>query len=224
MPMSAKHARNVWNAQNVRFACLVGAVLVQLAVALSLVSYTARVRQDAQKHGRIVSLACRASDPFNPFKGRYVRLSFCIADGFPIAEEAGTAAMVRENQGRLRNLPAYCRLEAESDAADAVWKVTAFRSSLPADDGKVYLRAKVSYSGYSESLQPSFNFREYYLQEDYARYVDRIHWDDFNALEPILSLYVDGKGRCVQKGLSVCDGGERISIEEYCRRKIKEQR
>ena len=98
--------------------------------------------------------------------------------------------------------------------------MTAFRRALPKDDGNVYLQTKITVSPYTVSLSPAFNFHEYYMQEDYARFVDKIQWNDFNELSPVLSLYVDKKGRCVQKGLTVIDSGKRISIEEYCRRKI----
>ena len=59
------------------------------------------------------------------------------------------------------------------------------------------------------------------MQENYAQYMDTIQWEDFNALKPILSLYVDKKGQCIQKGLTVLNGTDRISIEEYCRIKTK---
>ncbi len=62
---------------------------------------------------------------------------------------------------------------------------------------------------------------QYYLQESYADIVDALSWSDFNALEPQLELYVDKKGRAVQKALTLMYEGERIDIEEYCKRMEK---
>lgn len=62
-------------------------------------------------------------------------------------------------------------------------------------------------------------YDEYYLQESYADIVDAINWRDFNDMDPELELYVDDKGRAVQKTLTVLIDGNRMSIEDYCRSK-----
>ena len=62
--------------------------------------------------------------------------------------------------------------------------------------------------------------RDYYMQENYARAVDDISWNDFNDLKPVLELYVDGKGNAIQKALLVHDGGQEIPIEAYIKERL----
>lgn len=195
-----------------RIALIAAAIAVQLFVTLSLLFYTVRVRSHALKSGSIVSLACKAYDPFSPFKGRYVRLTFEQAD---IAREQLDDES-REHLAETRGKKVFCRMQ---EGEDGIWTVSGIRRTHP-QDGNVYIEVKNRwYSDTKVSL--SYAFSEYYMQENYARLVDRIQWNDFNALEPVLSLYVGKDGRCVQKGLSVLDEGERIPIEEYCRRRLR---
>ncbi len=203
-----------------RALLLACAVALQLFVALSLLLYTARVRGYAEKRGRVISLACMAYDPFSPFKGRYVRLTFGQSQvpGEGLDDESVELAKSGGNK------KVYCRMQ---EGADGLWTVTALRERLP-QDGAVYIEATCLYCSYDydadekplRTVRLKYAFDEYYMQEDYARYVDGIHWDDFNALEPVLSLYVAKDGRCIQQGLTVLDAGDRISIEDYCRRKL----
>jgi len=60
----------------------------------------------------------------------------------------------------------------------------------------------------------------YYMQENYARAVDRINWKDFNALEPVLELYVDDKGNAIQKSLLVHADGQELPIERYIKNRL----
>lgn len=60
---------------------------------------------------------------------------------------------------------------------------------------------------------------QYYLQESYADIVDNSTL--INNMDLQLELYVDKKGRAVQKALTLMYEGERIDIEEYCKRMEK---
>lgn len=233
-----------------RWCLLFAAVILQLAVALSLLGYSARVKQYAVKHGRIVSLACRASDPFSPFKGRYVKLSIAESQ----LQGSNLDAESRDNLTGSRKKKIYCRMK---QGADGLWTVCGIRREIPqnagegrrgngsredagdsggrgdtgdtgdtGDAGDIYIEAKCTWwhdTDDSFSVRAAYAFDEYYMQENYAKYADSIRWDDFNALEPILSVYVARDGRCMQKDLTVLDGQERIAYEEYCRRKLAQQ-
>ena len=171
------------------------------------------MRSHALKTGSVISLACKAYDPFSPFKGRYVRLTFEQSD-VPKEQLDGES---REHLAASRGKKVCLRMQ---EGADGIWTVRGIRRTHP-QDGGVYIAAKNRwYNDTKVSLD--YDFNEYYMQENYARLVDRIQWDNFNALEPVLSLYVGKDGRCVQKGLTVLDAGERIPIEEYCRRRLSE--
>ncbi len=140
---------------------LVLAVVFQISVIAAMFIRAAAIKSEAIKNNLVIRLSCTAYDPFDPFKGRYVRLS-----------------INRE----------------ELDAAGA---------RLGLDLSRL---AKTSC--------------DYYMQENYAREVDKINWQDFNGLNPVLELYVDKKGRAIQKALLVHNGNQEIQIEEYIRGRL----
>lgn len=66
--------------------------------------------------------------------------------------------------------------------------------------------------------------KKYYTQENFAKYTDRIRWEEHNIMEPVIEIYVSKTGYCMQKVLTVKDtelNGRRVSIEEYCRSRVK---
>jgi len=64
------------------------------------------------------------------------------------------------------------------------------------------------------------NCSDYYMQENYAREVDKISWRDFNELNPVLELYVGEDGKGIQKALYVNDN---VEIEDFIKNKLEEQ-
>lgn len=127
---------------------LISAVfLFQLAVLISVVTFSQRIKADALKNGNIVVLPCHVYDPYHPFKGRYVQL--------------------------------------------VINDVT---------------------SPYADTHD------KYYLQESFADIIDNVSTSD---LDMQLELYVDSKGRAVQKALTVLYQGQRIDIEEYCKKMME---
>ena len=197
-------------------AAIACAVFIQLVVVISLLTYTVRTRHYAQKNGRIIYLECKATDPFNPFKGRYVRLTFKERSlSKTVLDAQSFVDMKKMSEFKAySSAPVYLKMKED---ADDIWTVQGIRQKLPKDDSDIYIKARLSYI-VEDSVVVEHLFTEYYLQENYARFVDKIHWDDFNNLKPVLALYVDKNGKCIQKDLTVFDGKERISIEEYCKR------
>ncbi|MCR5318628.1 MAG: GDYXXLXY domain-containing protein [Treponema sp.] len=214
------------DAKKIGLLSLALALFVQLVTAVSLLSYSHRTKVYAEKNGRIINLACRAYDPFSPFKGRYVRLSF-------EEERISSKNLDKESfqKHTKRGEQYYFRME---EGSDSLWTVRGIRKELPSEDSEqasgkskgIYIKGKtyhyMLYPSATETVSASFPFSEYYMQENFAQYVDTISTDDFNNLKPVLSLYVDKKGQCIQKGLTVLNGTDRISIEEYCRIKTKQ--
>ena len=140
---------------------LVLAVVLQLSVIAAMFIKAEAIKNEAVKNNSIIRLSCSAYDPFDPFKGRYVRLSI--------------------NRDELEAAGRRLGLDLSSLAKTSC---------------------------------------DYYMQENYAREVDKINWQDFNNLKPVLELYVDKKGRAIQKALLVFDGTKEISIEEYIRARL----
>ena len=202
-----------------RWAVLAAALALQLSAALSLLFYSSRVKAYATRHGRIVCLACRASDPFSPFKGRYVKLTLAESQ-----VQGGNLDSVRvEDLAGGTSKKIYCRME---EAEDGLWKVAGLRRDFPREEEAIYIEGSCSFWG-SRGEGPEglyaridYDFDEYYLQENFAQYADRISWSEFHALEPVLCVYVARNGRCIQKGLTVKVGDERIAFEDYCKREL----
>ncbi|MBO7136394.1 MAG: hypothetical protein J6V73_07195 [Spirochaetaceae bacterium] len=136
-------------------------LVLQISVIAAMFVRAAAIRNEAVQNNSIIRLSCTAYDPFDPFKGRYVRLSI------------------------------------NRDELEAAGR-----------------RLGLDLSGLAKTSC------DYYMQENYAREVDKINWQDFNNLKPVLELYVDKKGRAIQKALLVFDGTKEIPIEEYIRARL----
>lgn len=133
-------------------------ILFQLVVVASMFMKAWRIKHYAVKNNTIVRISCTAYDPFNPFKGRYVRLTLSQND-----------------------------LESEG-------------KKLGIDLQKL-----------------SKNCSDYYMQENYANFIDKISSKNLNDLNPVLEVYVDKKGGAIQKALLVQENNKEIPIEEYIR-------
>lgn len=205
-----------------RLLFLTAATALQLAVLVSAVTYTARVKTCAVKENRIVSFRCAARDPFNAFKGRYLALRLTGGDDAPLME-LDARSFVEFPPDTVERRTVYCCAE---ECGDGLHKITALRQTLPRD-GKLYLKGRLLYAGRAhEEAAPviDFPFTEYYMQEEYAHFIEALPAHDFSALKPALTLFVDKGGRCIQNALTVASGdGERIKIEEYCKQELRKK-
>lgn len=212
---------------------LTAAAVFQAGILTSVLTYTARVKRYAEKENRIISFRCTARDPYDAFKGRYIALNL---------EEFAKNAVFDERTFKdfpdsiYKRTTAYALTEPVSGYARLV-NITGFRKRLP-DDGRIYIKTAIVYwqtpdddkerRGGTKSgmLLPSmrFNFTDYYMQEDFAAFIDSLSAKDFNDLKPVIELYVAKNGACLQKSLTVFktpSGSERITIEEYCKQKLQ---
>ncbi len=136
-------------------------VLFQILVVVSMFARARAIKNEAEKNGRIIRISCTAYDPFDPFKGRYVRLTLSQDD-----------------------------LKSEGER-------------LGLDLQKL-----------------SKNCSDYYMQEDFADFIDKIGSVNFDELKPLLEVYVDKKGRAIQKALFVHENEEEIPIEKFIESKL----
>ena len=155
-----------------KLVLIASAVVLQLFVTISLLCYSARVKRHALKTGSVISLSCRAYDPFSPFKGRYVRLNFDQSS--PQAESLdGESADCLDGR---RGKKVYCRM---AEGGDGLWTVAGIRCTLPGDrqedgtkDDGVYIEAQCRGYSYDFSdagkkvrgVQLDYAFAEYYMQ------------------------------------------------------------
>lgn len=136
-------------------------VLFQILVVVSMFARARAIKNEAEKNGRIIRISCTAYDPFDPFKGRYVRLTLSQDD-----------------------------LKSEGER-------------LGLDLQKL-----------------SKNCSDYYMQEDFADFIDKNGSVNFDELKPLLEVYVDKKGRAIQKALFVHENEEEIPIEKFIESKL----
>lgn len=119
----------------------------------------------------------------------------------------------------LTGIITYCnriKHSAEKNGTIVVLECTAYDPYHPFKGRYVKLNIVDKESPYAKTHD------EYYLNERYANIVDSIRWSEFNDLKPELELYVDNKGRAVQKSLTVLVDGKRMTIEDYCRSQSKD--
>lgn len=119
----------------------------------------------------------------------------------------------------LTGIITYCnriKHSAEKNGNIVVLECTAYDPYHPFKGRYVKLNIVDKESPYAKTHD------EYYLNERYANIVDSIRWLEFNDLKPELELYVDNKGRAVQKSLTVLVDGKRMTIEDYCRSQLKD--
>lgn len=166
----------------------------------------AYIKRNAIKNNRIYTFECEPVDPYNFMKGRYLALS--IVQSRVKYSELGDEIIPN-------NTPLYLVL---TKSPDGVSKVTGI--SLKKPENGDYIKTKLKYklnfnylSG-DDFIVFDFPFDEYYMQENYAKYVDSL--PDFFDRSPRLEIYSSLSGAVIQKGLYVLnDFNQYIPIEDF---------
>ena len=170
----------------------IAAIALQIGAVAFILLCTQSIKKDAYENGRIILMECTARDPYNPFKGRYAKLTLVEENPHPSFTDV---------EGVKYKGKVYCTLRKD---VDGIFRISAISSTMP-EDGRVFIQASLNYSYKNESGETAceldFNFDEYYMQENHALHLDSLQTEDFNALNPRLELYVDKNGRCIQKEL-----------------------
>ncbi|MBO4532337.1 MAG: GDYXXLXY domain-containing protein [Treponema sp.] len=202
------------------------ALAFQLCIFIFYLAIPALIKADAQKNNRIYAFECEPLDPYNFMKGRYLSLS--ITQSRITVGELDSQTFIdfdRDPQSYSVQLPEkkdlYLLL---SQSQSGVWKVTGIRSKKPQSGD--FIRAKLRYKIHIKASSPDtrllfdFPFDEYYMQENFAKYVDSM--PDFFDRSPRLQIYASSTGRVIQKGLYVLDDNNTyIAIEDFVKQKIR---
>ena len=184
------------------FPFLIAAIILQLGTIAFILMRSSSIKNEAEKANRVASFKCEMRDPSHPFKGRYVRLN--LTESLKNFDELDIQS--REVNDIKRSTPiVFCLLKMNSDGS---YRITGLRAEEP-DDSNLFVRARMLYTGGSVSLE--FPFREYYMQENYAREVDSLG-SAFYQLDPRIEVYIDRHGNCIQKALYV---NGKQTIEDY---------
>ncbi|HOJ63611.1 MAG TPA: GDYXXLXY domain-containing protein [Spirochaetota bacterium] len=159
---------------------------------------------------KIVRLKANLYDPYDFMKGRYINLSFDIENEF-ITSLPSIKNYSKEELNKKKRFPIYYIL---SQKEDGFYHVEDISFEKPQED-KIFIKTKIK-DIYDTKIVLKINFREYYLQEDYALKGENILRSlDREKFIPNLILGVDKNGRTIQKGFFINE----IPIEKF----IKEQ-
>ena len=194
--------------------------IFQIFTLFSMIVKANKINAIAESEGRIVYLECRAYDPYDPFKGRYIQLSF-NEELIEIEKTSLDNSSDKDFFERNRYNDVYCILE-KGDKYHNIKDVTFTKP----DEGVLYIKSRIQYFNlYNLSILLQFNFHKYYIQENFAIQVDKLTNFQFNELKPYLVLSIDKNGNAVQKGLKVENQDKKdVDIEEYLKEYIKNKK
>ncbi len=132
--------------------------IVVAAVQLFVPTKMILDRERILNKGKIYKFKTAPIDPTDPFRGKYITLNF-----------AERSVKVDSTQEWKRDDKIYVLLEEDSDGFA---KIKGVRKNKP--EGQDFVRAKVRYSRkYNHSIDVSFPFRKYYMEESKAYDAER---------------------------------------------------
>lgn len=164
---------------------IVALFVVQLAVP----GYMIFEQQQILSHGEVYKFKTQPIDPYDPFRGRYVTLTYNI-NANPIPTE----------QTFQRGDWAYALLSVDSEGYAMFTKLVADEPNA----GQDYITVEVSWGGQDRGHYVDVPFNRYYASEETAPNIERAVWrretvDDVYAEVSVLDgkatlkeLYVDG--------------------------------
>ena len=184
------------------FSLFAIAILFQVGAVILILFRSSAIKNTSEKSGRTASFKCEMRDPYNPFKGRYVRLT--LSESTKDFSELDSQSLEVKEIGRGTPV-VFCLLKKNSDG---LCTISGLRANEP-DASMLFVRARLIYANSRVSLE--FPFSEYYMQENYARKVDSLG-SSFYELNPQIEVYIDPHGNCIQKDLKIRGG---MRIEDY---------
>lgn len=179
----------------------------QLSILITMIGNAKKVVKEAEAEDRIVYLECRPYDPYDPFKGRYIRLSFAV-ESVKISDMETLKDVSRDIIEKSKFKDVYCILEKKENfhiIKDVVL-------SKPKND-VLFMKAGIDYFySYNDDLRLKFGFDQYYLQEEFALEVDKMSNLEFQDLSPYIVIALDKNGNAVIKSMKVKND---VDIEDY---------
>jgi len=176
----------------------------QLSVLISMIANAKKVVKEAN---RIVYLECRPYDPYDPFKGRYIRLSFAI-ESVKISDMETLKEVSSDIIKKHIFKEAYCLLEKK----EKFHVIKDVLLSKPEEE-VLFIKARInSFYSRDEDLGLSFSSNQYYLQEELALEADKMSNIEFQDLTPYVVIALDKNGNSVIKSMKVKDD---VDIEDY---------
>ena len=119
----------------------------------------------------------------------------------------------KENAKNLiKNESVFLLIKPDSNG---IWNVYGIRKHKPKSGD--FIKAKFNYST-KKSCYFDFSINEYYMQENFAEYVDKTGFKEISSMK--IEVYCDKNGNLLQKQLYVQNGSTYIPIENYIKDKL----
>ncbi len=186
---------------------------LQVVIFAFLLSKNIMLKNNAVKNNRIYAFSCTLYDPYNVLKGRYVRLE--NAQETVNLKDLDFESINKENAKNLiKNESVFLLIKPDSNG---IWNVYGIRKHKPKSGD--FIKAKFNYST-EKSCYFDFSINEYYMQENFAEYVDKTGFKEISSMK--IEVYCDKNGNLLQKQLYVQNGSTYIPIENYIKDKLAE--
>ncbi len=186
---------------------------LQIIIFAFILSKNIMLKNSAEKNNRIYSFNCTLYDPYHVLKGRYVQLN--IMQNSVNYECLDSQSINAESAYKLlKNETVYLLINPDNGG---IWNVCGIRKSKP--NSGDFIKAKFNYST-DESCTFDFSINEYYMQENFAEYVDKTGFRDISSMK--IEVYCDKNGNLLQKQLYVQNDSAYIPIESYIKKKLGE--
>ena len=185
--------------KNRRKIFLITALLFDLTVFTVILCKPLMIQSDAEKNNKIIRLKCSLYDPFDPLKGRYVSLDFEETRGKFSTLFCDDSVLIpgSKDSDKIAFPSVYAIFENNKEGVSVLKKITISKPN----GAELFLRCPAHYYTNADEIILDVNFCKYYIQEEHADKLDNMSPEDFNRQNPILELWVNGKGEAIQKEL-----------------------
>ncbi|HOV14889.1 MAG TPA: GDYXXLXY domain-containing protein [Spirochaetota bacterium] len=166
------------------------------------------------KDGQRLSYKCSLYDPYDPIKGRYLRLSFSSStlNLYLFSEYIYDQS---SDFDKYKNNEVYVVYNTGKDTQNPYLITT----NKPNNDN-IFIKAKINYiNEENKTIVLEYPFDRYYIQEDFAIEAENLLRDSANNIDynPTLVVNIDDEGNSRITNLLI----KNTPIEEYISKKIK---
>ena len=189
------------NSERIFFIC---AIVLNLLVLGLLTAKPLVIQKSAEKNERILRLKCNLYDPYDPMKGRYVRLTFDENNKNVKDINFDEEILFEDNRKEGENkswrikIPAlYAVFENNEEGVSVLKEVTLKKPP----ENELSIKTAAQYFRNDETIYLDLNFSKYYMQEEHADRVDKMTRNEFEKLNPVLEIWLSKNGEAVQKKL-----------------------
>jgi uncharacterized membrane-anchored protein len=157
-------------------------IIIFVIFCLSQITVLSYLVYKGNKKGTVIKLKCGLYDPYDFIKGRFLYLKFFMED----QKFTNYPESLKKDIKDSKITYLYCVLSKDFS------KIETLSFDKPADT-KLFFKVKLGYS-YEDYFSVEFPFNKYYIQEDLALKAEPVIRKDFDKLNPILYISIDGEG------------------------------